>query len=59
MSLAEINEARVVESIKGAVIEDGVITADGFHLQFSDGRVMIFQGEFIIGVCRVSQQQLH
>ena len=59
MTPAEINESRVVESIKGAVIEGGAITEDGFHLQFSDGRAMIFQGEFIIAVCRVSQQQLH
>ena len=58
MTAAEINETRVVESIKGAVIEGGALTDDGFHLELEDGRVVIFQGEFIIAVCRVSQHQL-
>ena len=54
-----LDEEKVVESIRGAVIEDGAITEDGFHLELSDGRVVIFSGEFIIAVCRVNKNQLN
>lgn len=55
----ETDEEAVVEAIRGAVIEGGELTEDGFHLQLEDGRYIIFAGEFIIAVCRVNPTQLN
>ncbi len=42
----------VLDSLKCAVINGGSLTDEGLHIFLEDGRVVIFYGQFILGVVR-------
>ena len=42
----------VLASLRSAVISGGDLTDDGLHIFLEDGRVVIFYGQFILGVVR-------
>lgn len=42
----------VLNSLKAGVIEGGSLTDEGLHIFLEDGRVVIFYGQFILGVVR-------
>ena len=40
----------VMEHLSGAVIDSGERTDDGMHVFLKDGRVLVFMGDFVMGV---------
>jgi len=47
----EINTPQeVFESLKDAVITGGDVNDDGLHVYLSDGRVLMFVGDFLVYV---------
>jgi hypothetical protein len=40
----------VMEHLSGAVIESGERTDDGMHVYLKDGRILVFMGDFVMGV---------
>lgn len=42
---------RVLGQIRGSVIDYGEETAEGLHLKLSDGRLVVFTGEFVVAIC--------
>lgn len=48
----------VSDSISGATIYEIYTTPEGAHLSLHDGRVLVFIGEFIVGVGRFEKQYL-
>jgi hypothetical protein len=48
----------VLESLKHAVIEGGGLTDEGLHIFLEDGRVVVFYGQFILGVVRPETKTL-
>ena len=46
--LATVEE--VMEHLSGSVIESGARTDQGMHVFLQDGRVLVFVGDFVMGV---------
>lgn len=40
----------VMEHLSGSVIDSGERTEDGMHVYLSDGRILVFIGDFVMGV---------
>ena len=40
----------VMQHLSGAVIDSGERTDDGMHVYLKDGRVLVFIGDFVMGV---------
>lgn len=40
----------VMEHLSGAVIESGELTDDGLHITLTDQRIIVFIGDFVMGV---------
>ena len=40
----------VMEHLSGAVIESGELTDEGMHVFLKDGRILVFMGDFVMGV---------
>lgn len=52
-------EEAIVESLKGSVIAGCSLTEEGAHFVLEDGRVVVFAGNFILGVTRPDKQTLN
>ena len=48
----------VMEHLKGAVIESGERTDEGMHVYLKDGRVLVFIGDFVMGVLVADKRNL-
>lgn len=48
--MENVEPSEVLETLKGSVIEGGEETDDGLHLYLSDGRILLFVGEFTVFV---------
>jgi len=46
--LATVEE--VMSYLSGSVIDSGARTDDGMHVYLKDGRVLVFIGDFVMGV---------
>ena len=40
----------VMEHLSGAVIDSGERTDEGMHVYLKDGRILVFMGDFVMGV---------
>jgi hypothetical protein len=50
----------LVEAVTGlSIIGGGYDGIDGFHFDLSDGRVLVITGVFVVGLCRVSKEEIH
>lgn len=49
----------VLDSIKNAVILSGELSEDGLHFYLDDGRVIVFYGQFILGVARPDKSTIN
>lgn len=47
-----------MEHLSGAVIDSGSRTDEGMHVYLKDGRVLVFIGDFLMGVMVVDKRQL-
>ena len=56
MELSTVSE--VMEHLSGSVISGGERTDEGMHVYLNDGRVLIFVGEFVMGVMILDKRQL-
>ena len=56
MELSTVDE--VVNEINGLTITGGDINDQGMHLNLSDGRILMFVGEFILCVGVVEESKL-
>ena len=56
MELNTVEE--VMEHLSGSVISSVERTDDGMHVHLSDGRVLVFVGEFVMGVMVLDKSQL-
>lgn len=59
--MTEITDAdALVEAMKGlSIVGGGHDGPDGLHFELSDGRYLIITGVFVVGLCRVSKEELH
>ena len=48
----------VMEHLSGSVISGGERTDEGMHVHLKDGRVLVFVGEFVMGVMVLDKRQL-
>ena len=48
----------VMEHLSGAVIDSGERTDDGMHVFLKDGRVLVFMGDFVMGVLVADKRNL-
>ena len=54
--LATVEE--VMSFLAGSVIESGARTEDGMHVYLADGRVLVFIGDFVMGVLVADKRNL-
>lgn len=54
--LATVEE--VMEYLAGSVIESGARTEEGMHVYLKDGRILVFIGDFMMGVMIADKRQL-
>jgi hypothetical protein len=40
----------VMKHLAGAVIDSGARTDEGMHVYLKDGRILVFMGDFVMGV---------
>ena len=48
----------VMEHLSGAVIDSGERTDEGMHVYLKDGRVLVFIGDFVMGVLVADKRNL-
>lgn len=48
----------VMEVLSGSVIDSGARTDDGMHVYLKDGRVLVFIGDFVMGVMVADKRNL-
>lgn len=48
----------LMDELSGLKITGGEINNDGMHLYLDDGRVLIMEGAFIVGLARVERMSL-
>lgn len=48
----------VMSILSGAVIDSGARTDEGMHVYLKDGRVLVFVGDFLMGVMVADKRQL-
>lgn len=56
MELSTVEE--VMDHLSGTKISGGARTDEGMHVYLDDGRVLVFVGEFVMGVMVLDQRQL-
>lgn len=56
MELSTVEE--VMEHLSGAKIQGGERTDEGMHISLEDGRVLVFVGEFVMGVMVLDKRQI-
>ena len=56
-----IDQTGVLEAIEGATIVSAGLDAEGegLHINFADGRVLVFIGIFTVGIARIGSERLH
>lgn len=48
----------VMEHLSGSKISGGARTDEGMHVYLDDGRVLVFVGDFVMGVMVLDQRSL-
>lgn len=48
----------VMEHLSGAVIDSGARTDEGMHVYLRDGRILVFAGDFAMGVLVADKRNL-
>ena len=48
----------VMEHLSGSVISSGERTDEGMHINLSDGRILVFVGDFVMGVMILDKRNL-
>jgi hypothetical protein len=48
----------VMEHLSGAVIDSGARTDEGMHVYLKDGRILVFVGDFAMGVLVADKRNL-
>jgi hypothetical protein len=48
----------VMQHLQGAVIDSGERTDEGMHVYLKDGRVLVFIGDFVMGVLVADKRNL-
>jgi len=48
----------MLDAITGRVIVGGELTDDGMHINLDDGRILIFDGDFIVGLAQINRKAL-
>ena len=56
MELSTADE--VMEYLSGSVISGGARTDEGVHVYLEDGRVLVFVGDFVMGVMVADKRNL-
>ena len=56
MELSTVDE--VMEHLEGSVISGGEVTEEGMHINLKDGRILVFVGEFVMGVMVLDKRNL-
>lgn len=61
MTPIEITDVgELVDSLQGLqIVGGGHDGPDGLHFELSDGRYLIITGMFVVGICRVSKEEIH
>ena len=56
-----VEVSRILDSIEGATIVSGSldVECEGLSLVLQDGRVLIFTGNFVMGLSRFDTEKLH
>lgn len=50
----------LVDEMRGLrIVGGGVEGESGIHLELSDGRYLVIEGQFIVGLARVRRQEIH
>lgn len=56
MELSTVEE--VMETLSGSKISSGARTDEGMHAYLEDGRVLVFVGDFVMGVMVLDKRQI-
>lgn len=56
MELSTVDE--VMEHLSGSIISGGEVTDEGMHIHLKDGRILVFIGEFVMGVMVLDKRQI-
>ena len=48
----------VMQHLQGAVIDSGARTDEGMHVYLKDGRILVFVGDFAMGVLVADKRNL-
>lgn len=54
--LATVEE--VMQHLSGSVIDSGARTDEGMHVYLKDGRILVFVGDFVMGVMVADKRNL-
>lgn len=58
--MTEITDVEsLVEYLKGSFIVGGGKADDGMHFELSNGSTIVFVGQFVVGVIRGQEENIH